>query len=135
MIEKRDLQNVTHVGHYYTINRYRQYNSFVCCLYQTWGPDTRSQGRTHPPFYHIIGAMTSSSNRRSMGMYRSFKILIITSIAVYILSNKGTVSVKDAHTKILSPIGDSTKISNIDMSETVRLHNIKWTLRLKYESG
>ena len=65
-----------------------------------------------------------------MVMYRTFKILIITSKAVYIFSNEPIVSVKDAHAKILSPIGNSTKISNVDMSETVRLPNIKWTLRL-----
>ena len=27
-------------------------------------------------------------------------------------------------------MGNSTKINIVDMSETVRMHNIKWTLRL-----
>ena len=65
-----------------------------------------------------------------MGMYSSFKILIITSISVYTFNNEAIVSVKDTHTKILSPIRNSTKINNINMPETVKWHNMKWTLKL-----
>ena len=68
-------------------------------------------------------------------MYRSFKILFITSIAVYIFSNEAIVSVKDAHAKILSPIWNYTKTKNVNMSETVSLHNIKWTLRVILGAG
>ena len=60
-----------------------------------------------------------------MGMYRMFKILIITSKVLYIFSNEAIVSVKDAYAKRLSPIRNSTKINNVDVSETVRCHNKK----------
>ena len=70
-----------------------------------------------------------------MGMYRTFKILFIINIAVYILINKTIVSVKDAHAKISSSIWNSTKIKNVEMSGTVSVHNIKWTLRLNVTTG
>ena len=70
-------------------------------------------------------------------MYRTFKILFIINLAVYILSNVSIsiVSIKDIHARMSSTLWNSTKIKNIEISERVGLQNIKWTLRLKVNTG